>query len=436
MENRKLRKAISIFIALLLFIYVGYQAYQANRSEIYTEEAVYDAAVSDSIEATGFAVREEELLEEDYSGVLNYYVAEGSRVAEGGVIAYIYENDEDAMAQSRLQRIESEIQMLELLSNPSDTYITNPEILSEQINTSLNKLFDTLKRGDYSGALQCRDDFQVAINRKNILTGEETADDYNLRLQELEQEKATLQSSVGTYTDVITAPKAGYFISSADGYEELIDMSKLQNMTLGEIRELMDTEAPGVSKNTVGKICSGFNWYIVVILGKSDTAYLGDITKVSIEIPFIASRQLPAEVVSKSRDAETGDTAVILKLTYMNADVVNIRSETIRINVKDFEGVLVTEKAIHFSDVQVSAEDEDGNIQTTMHENVKGVYIKDGNRLKFVQIFTEKTINGYAICKIDLTDEEKGMLVTDKTIQLYDKVVVGGTDLYDGKLIE
>jgi len=28
------------------------------------------------------------------------------------------------------------------------------------------------------------------------------------------------------------------------------------------------------------------------------------------------------------------------------------------------------------------------------------------------------------------------MLVTDKTIQLYDKVVVGGTDLYDGKLIE
>lgn len=435
MENRKLRKAISIFIAILLFIYVGYQAYQANKAEIYTEEAV-QASLSDSIEVTGFAAREEQLVKESYTGVLNYHVADGSRVGEGGVIAYIYQNDDDAMAQSRLQRIESELEMLEMLSNPSDSYITNPEIFSEQINTSLGKLFDTLRQGDFSGIAQCRDDFQVAINRKNILTEKETADDYSIRMAELEQEKASLQSSVGTSIDTITASKAGYFVSSADGYEEQIDVSKLMNMTIGEIRELIGTEAPGMPKNTVGKICSGFSWYIMAILDQSDTAYLGDVTKVSIEIPFIASGQLPAEIVAKSRDAETGETAIILKCSYMNADVVNIRSETIRINVKDYEGVLVTEKAIHFSDVEVSSEDEDGNIERIVHENVKGVYIKDGNRLKFVQIFTEKTINGYAICQTELTDDEKEMLVTDKTIQLYDKVVVGGTDLYDGKLIE
>lgn len=435
MENRKIRRAISIFIAILLFIYVGYQAYQANRSEIYTEEAVY-ASQSDSIETTGLAVREEELVKDTYTGMLNYHVGEGSRVGEGGVIAYVYQNDEDAMAQTRLQRIESEIQMLELVSNPSDTYITNPEIFGDQINTSLCKLFDTLKSEDYSHLAQCRDDFQVAINRKNILAGKETAEDYALRLQELEQEKAELESSVGSYTDTITAPKAGYFVSSADGYEELIDVTKIQNMTIGEIRELMNTKAPGVPQNTVGKICSGFYWYIIAVLDKSDTAYLGDVTKVSIEIPFIASGQLPAEVVAKSRDAETGDTAIILKCSYINADVVNIRSETIRINVKDYEGVLVTEKAIHFSDVEVTKEAEDGNIERTVHENVKGVYIKDGDRLKFVQIFTEKTINGYAICKTDLTEEEQELLVTDQTIQLYDKVVVGGTELYDGKLID
>ena len=216
MENRKLRKAISIFIAVLLFIYVGYQAYQANKGEIYTEEAV-QASLSDSIEVTGFAVREEQLVKESYSGVLNYHVADGSRVGEGGVIAYIYQSDEDAMAQSRLQRIESELQMLELLSNPTDTYITNPEILGEQINASLCTLFDTLKHGDFSGIAQCRDDFQVSINRKNIMTEKETADDYSIRMDELEQEKALLESSVGTYTDTITAPKAGYFVSSADG---------------------------------------------------------------------------------------------------------------------------------------------------------------------------------------------------------------------------
>lgn len=435
MENRKIRRVISIFIALLLFIYVGYQAYQANKGEIYTEEAV-QASLSDSIETTGFAAREEQLVRESYSGVLDYHVADGSRVGEGGIIAYIYENDADAMAQSRLQRIESELQTLELLSGPSDTYITNPEILGEQINVSLDKLFDTLKSGNFSEVSQCRDDIQFAINRKNILTEKETAEDYGTRMEELIQEKAELESSVGTYTDIITSPKAGYFVSSADGYEELIDITKLQNMTIGEFRELMDSKTPGVPKNTVGKICSGFSWYIVAILDQSDTAYLGDVTQVSIEIPFIASGKLPADIVAKSRDADTGETAIVMKCSYMNADVVNIRDETIRINVKDYSGVLVTEKAIRFSDVEVTKENDDGDMEKTLHENVKGVYIKDGNRLKFVQIFTEKTINGYAICQTELTEEQEELLVTDQTIQLYDKVVVGGTDLYDGKLIE
>ena len=50
-------------------------------------------------------------------------------------------------------------------------------------------------------------------------------------------------------------------------------------------------------------------------------------------------------------------------------------------------------------------------------------------------MFTEKDINGYAVCRTELTDEEKKSMVTDQTVQLYDEVVVGGTDLYDGKVV-
>ena len=71
-----------------------------------------------------------------------------------------------------------------------------------------------------------------------------------------------------------------------------------------------------------------------------------------------------------------------------------------------------------------------------VQENVKGVYVLYGGKLQFVQVFSDHSVNGYAICKTELSSSEQEMLVTSSTIQLYDQVVVEGTDLYDGKIIE
>ena len=119
----------------------------------------------------------------------------------------------------------------------------------------------------------------------------------------------------------------------------------------------------------------------------------------------------------------------------MNADLASTRKEPLRINISEHSGVLVNEKAIHFNDVVVSETDADGNETETVYENVKGVYIKYGSRIRFVQVFSDATVNGYAICKTTLTTAEREQLVTGRTIEMYDEVVLGGTDLYDGKII-
>ena len=48
---------------------------------------------------------------------------------------------------------------------------------------------------------------------------------------------------------------------------------------------------------------------------------------------------------------------------------------------------------------------------------------------------SDATIDGYAVCKLNLSSSEKEQLVTSRTIQLYDEVIVEGTDLYDGKML-
>ena len=76
-----------------------------------------------------------------------------------------------------------------------------------------------------------------------------------------------------------------------------------------------------------------------------------------------------------------------------------------------------------------------GNVTEHVEQNVKGVYIKSGSRVRFVQVFSDATIDGYAVCKLNLSSSEKEQLVTSRTIQLYDEVIVEGTDLYDGKML-
>ena len=94
------------------------------------------------------------------------------------------------------------------------------------------------------------------------------------------------------------------------------------------------------------------------------------------------------------------------------------------------------ERALRFEDVEYTTTDEDGNTVTQVAENVRGVYVLYGGQLEFVQVFTDHSVNGYAICKTELSSEEQAALVTSSTIQLYDQVVVEGTDLYDGKIVE
>ena len=65
--------------------------------------------------------------------------------------------------------------------------------------------------------------------------------------------------------------------------------------------------------------------------------------------------------------------------------------------------------------------------------NLQKVYILYGNSIKFVEIVPLYSSNNYVICDPDPDTSE---LMTSETLTLYDEVVVGGKDLYDGKMVK
>lgn len=434
MNSKKIRTAGAGILAFLVLLYVGYQAYLFTHKTLKTETAMY-GEVSDTLQAKGFALRSEQVISDSYNGVLSYQVADGTRVSAGGVIAEVYASENDAAAQNKIDRLDREISNLQLLSKPVDFFASNPSLINSQIYTALDGISLSIRKNHFSDLSSFKEELQIALNRKKIMTGEESAEDYSDRIAALEEEKAAISASAGETINRITAPMAGYFISSTDGFENVMDISKVESITPSQVRDLLGrTQGTGLG-SSVGKICADFKWYLVCVFSDNDMVKFEDVEEVHLDIPFASTETIPAKVAAKNRDPKTKETAVVFECSYMDSDIASVRNEAIQVNVRTYSGVLINERALRFCDVEYTVLDEKENEIKKIQENVKGVYVQYGGRLKFVQVFTEKTVNGYVICRTELTDEDRASLVTDSTVQLYDEVVIEGTDLYDGKLV-
>lgn len=435
MNSKKIQTLAAAILTFLLLVYVGCQMYLSNHKGIVTETAMY-GTVSDTLQARGFAIRDEEVITESYSGVLSYRVADGTRVSAGGVIADVFTSESDAAAWNTVDNLEQEISNLQTLAKPADFFAANPSMISTQIYTALGNIASEIRNNNFSETTTLKENLQMVLNRKQLITGEESPETFQSRIEELESQKESITASANPAVGSITAPAAGYFISSTDGFENVVNVSDIENITAGTVRDLLGREQGTGLSSSVGKICSDFNWYLVCVFSDNAIWRFEDVTQVNLDIPFASTETIPATVIAKNKDRATGDTAVVFECSYMDSDIASVRNEMVQINVQTYSGVLVSEKALRFCDVPYTEIDENGNEVEKVQKNVKGVYIQNGRQLEFVQIFTEKTVNGYAICKTELSESERESMVTDDTVQLYDNVVVEGTDLYDGKPVQ
>ena len=100
MNSKKIRTIGAVLLAVLVLVYVGYQGYLATHRSIQTETAMY-GQVSDVLQAQSFIIRNEQVIDESANGVLSYRVADGTRVAQGGVIADVFSTEEIGRASCR-----------------------------------------------------------------------------------------------------------------------------------------------------------------------------------------------------------------------------------------------------------------------------------------------------------------------------------------------
>ena len=178
-----------------------------------------------------------------------------------------------------------------------------------------------------------------------------------------------------------------------------------------------------------------YGWYFACVVDPDTALKLKGTSSVTLSLKSATEETFPAQVVAVNQTSQKENAAVIFSSDIMDETLINTRQATVTVNRGNYQGVQVNQKAIHFADITEEVKDDDGNVKTATHENVQGVYVVESGKLKFVQIFPLLTLNGYVICDVDLSDSQKEKLYTDRTVELYDEVVIDGHDLYDGRVI-
>ncbi|MFI3325799.1 MAG: HlyD family efflux transporter periplasmic adaptor subunit [Clostridia bacterium] len=430
-SNPIFRKIAATLLGFLIIIYVGNQIYSIFYEGVSTQTALY-SQIEDTIEIDAWVVREEITIENTQSGVLSYRISDGERVTKNSSIADLYSNQETIDNQFAIEQLEEEIANLELLINSSNNYTSTQTEITSQINSSLTNILIANQKQNYDDVSDSTANLYYYINQKSLITEEISVDVFEEKINELEAEKTSLEMVTSDRIGYVNCPKTGYFMSYLDGYENSFDYDDVENITVSEINSVTKYES---DDDTIGKVITSFNWYVVAVIDEQQKIKIEDISSVYLNVSTSSGEKVPADIVSINYDSETGDYALVLKCSYSNAQLLAMRNETIQVVVKTYTGVLVNEKYIRFQNVVTTTTDEDGNTVETVTENVKGVYVKYGEIISFVQVFSDITINGYAVCKTSLSDEEQKLLVTTNTIDVYDEIVTETINIYDGKTV-
>lgn len=406
-KNDKKKMTVVYIVAAVAFIaFFLYQVFKINYQPVKTQVALSKTVASTAV-TDAFVVRDEYPIEASVTGTLVPLVEDGKRVASQDDVAVVFTSDEAAKTYNEIKSVKDEIEYFSSLQNKVGVQTADITPLDERIYTACEAYAVAVNNGNIDSYETYENNIRDAITSRRLSTG--TVIDPSAKLGELNAKLAQLQAENIGYS-TIKAPHPGYYISVADGYESAVNYADILSLTTSQISDLFDEAKTPKSSvdNYMGKLVDGFNWYLLCVVNYEDAVKLSIGSTAKVEFTVTTADPINAEVAAIC-DTADGKTGVILKCNLMSTEYASLRTEQIRITFDEHTGYQIPNKAIREIDGQ------------------KGVYVLSGNIVKFKKINIDYSDSEISIC--NNPDSQSGF------VELYDNIIVEGTDLYDGKIL-
>ncbi|MBO5449154.1 MAG: hypothetical protein J5994_07470 [Ruminococcus sp.] len=384
-------KILAALVSVLMITTICSQIYYFLHDRHDTEEAVL-VTINEDIVFDGIIVRDEKVITYGGGGVLDYEHPDGSKLSVNNTIAEVYSSEDAIAAKDKIALIDDEIADLERAQNPGTTNYVEPEAIRSRIDSRYNELLSLTATKDFSRLAEVKSELSLVMNIYNIVTNTET--DFNDKINRLKEERNSLKAVAGSPDDVIKASETGYFVSYADGYEDILSMDKVDTLTEKDIKRVFDGDAQPPD-NAVGKM---FSSYSCKIVGIADTdSRITEDAELSLMLNTSKNvYDVTVESVKVYGDEEE-KMLVVLDCDRLDKNLVESRALSAKLIFDEYQGIKVPRSAIRFND-----------------KNEKGVYVILGNDTQFKKINVIYEGDGFVLS--ENTSDENYLLLYDQIL--------------------
>ena len=351
--------------------------------------------------ASGFVVREEELLYSQYgTTVLN--CAEGAHVAANDAVATGYRSEDAKTRQTRIDELSGQIEQLQYAwSAVSSVY--DQAALDADIAGDLAQLSRYLALRDMNSVSDLSPELKGLILRR---TGSDSdSGSLQARISTLQAELETLEAQSAGDTSAILAGKAGTFSAAVDGYESVLTPERLMEMTVAEFESVQPDETDA---NAIGRLVTSATWYYACVVPASELSGVEEGARATLTFARDYSQPVTMRVARLGGN-EAGSRLLVLSSDRALQNVTLLRQQSAEIVFTSYSGLRVPKSAVRVENGQT------------------GVYILEGTLAKWKPItILHDTGESYVVT-----------LDTSSTNNLWpgDELIINAKNLYDGKVV-
>lgn len=415
--KRVLTYVLSSLLSIGLVAFIIYHLVGSLTTDVETAPIVYttqeEAEVFDA-----YFFRGEYLLytTSPEGGIISHLCEDGEKVAVGEAVCNVYEG---SVSEENTQLIADIDRKLERLYNSNlqeNVTYSDTHIIDTAINNTYYTLLARVADGNAGYAMAKADDLVASLNQRRIVTRQ--VDSFDEQIAALEAQRDALIQSTGEASETVYTTRSGYYYADIDGFENVFDFNRLDNMTLDDYARITSASADmslqqstegGVS---CGKIITDYNWYLTCQITTEQSRAFTENYTYTVIFPYNSDIRISMVLDRIILEADDDRVVLVFRSNIIPENFNFLRRQDVQIVTNTYEGYKIPLAAVRIKD------------------GVQGVYILEGYVVKFRRIEPMQEIDGYFICRAnDGTAADAGM------VALYDHIITSGKNLYEGRII-
>ena len=404
------QQLVAVVLCICVLSYTLYHVSSLFREDL-TTFAAGVITETDSVSGSGYVFRDETVLYSDHGGVVNYVCEDGKKVTAGQALAEVHEKG-STLDRRRMAWIDRQIAVLEQSMESSVEYadIANLQASIDDQYYILSRMLASGETGELS--LQI-DQMLIGLDRLSVMTDEKSV--VTDTLDNLKNQKRKMLEGGGDFVTEQSS-SGGYFYTDVDGYESLFTKDAFENLTAESFYRLASSSAQTPStdgKTSFGKLAEDSTWGFVIEIPFRSSGYFEAEQTYSIQFTENNGVSLPMTLVRSIGVAEQGTVLLLFSCDRLPTSFDFDRCQSVRIETKSVSGIYVPKKAV------------------TYEEDYPGVYILRGSvmHFRYVEIIYEGS-------DYYLVSTTGGDAVQGKYLAENDLVIVGGSNLFDGRILK